>query len=674
MSKLSRLMARILPSRKAEAEAKANTTQQLPGENKHLELKNESASDFLGLTVRPGQGKGEPIAKFTNWGDDRAVAVHWSDHYLQPFLVENEDEEKVEVPGLFRGFTHHHEMTLNLVSAVFENKAYEEHIEEISKEVNEEQRRVLGEILKWFKTEGTGPRRARYLLITGPYEAMVGKRDQEKLGLSGRLVRYQEAGSALKAALYRRLPDLNSVQMDPISGKVHQLAFAAPTNPKWRWRSHLEFGHKAYAFWSAHNLTADVLKLVLREDFDVTLRLIYTGQNMQVTCVLRAQTHVDELHVFDEYDEMLLDFGQTSWERIKGRDMRDALQRTLPGAKPLPDKFNRHPVSSYDAREILKTIPKSISIVGDPRGFLMLGLGKRNQPYTIYPRTRPGVALVGPSKVSGKSTLEGVYATQYGRRFLSIPCAPNQYDAMPVAIKDFDGYVYELGLRDAHHLQDKDDPSWKLDQEAIQQHEKELFAKDKKVAEEQAERVFDMLWKHGTVRTASILPYGFQYTHSSATYRDLNYLRRFIESFSELWGDWYTRTGEILLVSVDNLSHLRSYSGADPIFGELPADTARNLALVVSDLISNGANVGIHTHVLTHAEEDFEWVAGGLTKHFGHVLQLGRDEHMTGRLYGPGDEVFEPQLGIRLPYELKHRFERRDEPEHANFSREKVVG
>lgn len=638
----------------------------LPKDNKDLQVKNIKAARLLGLNVRPRRGQ-PSAAVFISGGVGRSVAIHSSDYYLAPYVVEDDSGKKFKIPGLFKAFSHDNDISLSLVSAPAVLKPFEDHIAQVSLEVNNEQRRVLSEILKWAKTVGSGPRRSRYLFIWGPSDAMVGSRGQEKLGLNGRLVTYPEAGSALKATIYRRLPNLYSIEPDPVSGEIHQLAHAAPEKMFFRWKSHYEFDNRCFGHWKAHNLTAVDLRAVLREPFDVTFRLIYDGKTLYVTCCLRAETPIDNLVAFDDIHEMLNDLGETKWERVKGRDLFTIFQLSLPGADSLPDSFNRHPVSANDAYGILEAIADAINVVGDPHGTLMLGMAKGNQAYTIKPRARPGIAIIGPSKVSGKSTLEGAYAVQYGRRFVWVNCEANEYDAARYIIRDFDGYVHKLDLLDAYHILHTDQPSFKLDTASIQKQQSELHVSDKPKAESEAERVFDTLKKHGSVATASILPYGFEYATAAATVRDINYLRWFLYAFGEFWSYWYKRTGEIILFVVDNLSALRRYSDTDPILGTIPYDTAHNLAIAFSHFVSNGANVGIHTHVLTHSEEDLEWVTGGLAKHFGLIERLGLDEHLTAQVIGPGEEIFQPQLGIGLPYPLKFKFERRDEPEHIKL-------
>lgn len=661
---------KLFKSRKAKAskdEQGNSEPQKLPPavKDKHFQQLNTLAKQILGITVKPArypQGE-QPAAIFKSGPiDERSVAVHLSDYRLRPY--QHADEETgVLMPGLFRAFSYKRDFSILLSSVPAHIAEFERHLSSMEKEVSDAHRQFLNAIREWAGLAGLASRRSRYLWIWGASDAMVPKSPEDTLGLRGHVIRYPEAGPAIRAAIHRLPLEISDLTPDPTSKEYQHLVHAAPLDVVFRW-SHYEIENRAFAFWKGHNLTPSTLKAILAGPFDALMRLEFSDvdKKVYVTYCVRAETNVRDLAAFDKLSDLLHSVGK--FERVKGWNaIKTAFQAFLPGSAPLPESWFHHVISVKNTKPILQAIADAINVVGDQRGTLLIGKSK-GQPYLVNPTYNPSMAFIGPSKMSGKSTTSAVLALHHnGRRLIWMPLTLTEGDSAPNWTKRFEGTVVELpDVTDAQELLYANRQTSHVDTAAVRQKQEELHIADRKVAENICDQLFDNWRKHGKVMgPVTFLPKG-----RKETLRLYNLYEHFLISYRILYKDWYGGTGEHCLVVVDNLSTLRELTEADAVLGRLPADVGRNLGTGIGWLISNGANIGIHTWILTHEKSDLEWIASGLSKHVGRYIMMGeKDEHVTARVENHVGEVLVDPLVITLPYPLLAITERREPGQQA---------
>ncbi|OGC45589.1 hypothetical protein A2V49_03785 [candidate division WWE3 bacterium RBG_19FT_COMBO_34_6] len=133
------------------------------------------------------------------------------------------------------------------------------------------------------------------------------------------------------------------------------------------------------------------------------------------------------------------------------------------------------------------------------------------------------------------------------------------------------------------------------------------------------------------------------------TVRLLSWFTHFLNAYRDSWRRWYEKTGELCLIVIDNFSALR-LSGDDPLLGDLPEATGRNLGLLAAWGVSNGRNNGLIFWLLTHSVEDFDYISTGIYPQLGLVVSLNHDDHKYAQIIQPKEhEVMASNVSILLP-------------------------
>lgn len=604
--------------------------------SRELEQETILARQLLGITVRPGKS-GEAIVKSLK-GDSvwRSVAYHHSSSFVDGSPLE-----------LHRAFGYTSEFTL-LVRAVRQSPStFVRHLQNEEETSNEARTQFLEDVKEWALPRKTQQIFGHDLLIWGPTSVIVPEGREETAALYGKVINYFQLGSVARSVLYGLPMDVSEIRRDPITGSVDPVWYAAPRKVVWYSRFYVMPDiNRAFAFWSGV-VTPDNIGQLL-ELGDLLLRAENVERNLYFSALLRVSANISNGKPdFNGTASQLTKLGK--WEQRSGNDIRAAFQAFIPGALPFPS-WHRHSVAKPVA--VFKNITQSLKTVGDRNGTNMIGTID-GQPLLLDPWMRPGRFYEGPSK-SGKSTLAAAHAAQVTKNILWFPLTAGQFEAAPYWVQDFGGTVISLNLPDAYTIMQSEGA--KLENRAIVQRQEELHANDRAEAESSVQQLIESWHKRGKIVG---LPLTFR-VESGDTIRLLNWYVHFLAAWREAWRHWFERTGEWALVVGDNFSALR-LSGDDPILGEIPEATGRNLGLAFAWLVSNGRNIGNACWVLTHAIQDLDYISTGLYNQFGLHISLRHDDYTLATVIQPKErEVLAPQLYIRLPQPIKSEVERRE--------------
>jgi hypothetical protein len=643
-----------------------------------------SAQKLLGITVgcskintRTRQ-RGEELYAVIYSGDNipRAIAVHTTDMNLQPFPLEYvEDGQTVEVsmPRLFKLWMETPEATLMLAAYLTNHKPFSDHVKQLASTVNEPYASFLDAVESYGNpSRSIGETITRALFIWAPAQDMIpNDPNEETASLHGRIVRYYEAGDAIRKAILRLPPRFKKLRPDPVTRVLDHCAYACPRHLVTH-GDYISVGRKAYAYFLGE-LNQENISSLMAQNLDILIQMRLVGRYYYLTTVIRAEVDKNNLAGLNEVGEMLqANYGK--WDRLEGPDVLTAFRAYIPGSAPVPENWFYTHLDRKTYRPILASLSKSLNPVSDGNGVNAIGKVGR-QTFVVDPKENPARLFTGTSKIAGKTTIAAFDALQYlppiwfpltreiggshtmwGENFSQTPSIDWNTELIkenlitPGPEKSLKR-VIELRLPDAPTLieaQSRDNGRTRItDNEKIRELQEKLHGQDRKLAERIVQKVFDKWSQYGT---SVGLPLTFRIMTGNST-RVLNFYDTFLGIFREAHEGWFQKSGLFNLLVFDNFSTLNEVirRGPDMHLGRLSVDVAINLAARIGWLLSNGANIGLLTWVLTHNETDLDIISKGIYSHFGLHIKI-KDKNQNAQVISPSSqEIITDKLNVWLP-------------------------
>jgi len=578
-----------------------------------------NATELFGVTLRPvGAGFGGVVAN----GKARTISVHRTDEKLLPYIHDwngENGQQSIQMPGLFKTFKFGRRVTLLLRSISNGGQT------KIVKNINQGYPKIARALQQYLTINGNGETHFGHeLMIWG---------EDPRQGIGGKPVMVTEIGSTVRDVLFRR--PLHRIDLfDDATGVRDQLTWAAPRQVIWNADGYT-IDNQRFVLWYGE-LLASRLPALLELGFDVLLSLEVCSDSMFTTCLIR---NVGTDQRINALNERLKDLGK--WEWITGKAIQKAFKYFVPGAAP----FGDYRYQQDDPIEILRTVADSLSPVGDPMGDFAIGKVK-GQSYRIDSKQFPTILWCGPTKEAGKTTTAGASAFTLTSNILWVSLTTTVNDPTTQWIKETNGKVVTLDLPDT-----TDGVS--LDKEECSKRQEQLHAQDRKLPVRMGDDLY-ALW----IKKQRIVFLPLVIRPQKDTIRYLNFVRFFLEEFRIRWEKWYQMTGERVLVVVDNLSTI--IKGSDPLLGEIPVHVGRRLGLTIANQVSNGANRGILTWVLTHSPDDLKWVTDGFYGSFNLHVDMTDPTHLHTGLIHPSTGEKLVTLNTALTPELLKIFGRKE--------------
>lgn len=629
-----------------------------------------TASKWLGVQVRPftpGQGR-RSYALVKNGQRHMGVAIHRTSRLLESFAFEymHAGRKRVDsMPGLFKVFTHLKDpgegVTFLLQSHRVSYGSYNRHLSDLRQRVNPAYQEWLIAAQRWFNPQPGGVEFSNSLVYWAPWESMLPMTD---VGVTAALddsalLTYPSAGPTLRQVLLRQPITGASLRPDPESGVYDHHFFAAPRD--------VELGYKywvlngsARGYWAGF-VTPQNLPQLLNLDLDLLLWIGKVGNHFYHRAVVQYEVPANKADDLDGFGRQFNSLGK--WERLVGTDVETARRAFMPGGQKIPADWGHSLLSDY--RTVFSTIAESIRPAGEEKGTLPLGKNGTPKGGTVFvsPISNPAIAVTGPSKLSGKSTTVAAWTLQQRPPIWIALTVTHGDRASDWALK-FGGSVISLPLLDANEIMADEaltqgiQPN--LDRDLVQARQAALMGDDARNAREFAHKQLNDWKKHGE----ALLPLVIQPEVVSVRY--LGWVGVYLSTLLREDGirDWFRRNGVHTQIVLDNFSHLGTVlrSGSSGILGDSPVIAANNIAQIIGEMVTNGANMGVWTTVISHDRADFDVIAPDFYRRFGLAIELGLDEsHQFGRIVRPMDgEVVNPQLYINLPYRVREVLERQD--------------
>lgn len=608
-------------------------------------------------------------------GQAYSIAIHRNSINLQPFV--QPDNPDIELPGLLRAFSYLTDVTFLIRALQTNYDAFQKHLINLKDQVNPEYQAFLDNVSVWGNP---GSRKmgaiARDLWIWGPTSAMIPKiKGGGSAGLGGNFVSYEEYGPALRSILFG-LPsgNLRSLKSNPDGGSINHLSWASPRNLIKR-PTYLIIDNEATAYWIGE-LNAENVETILHEDFDILTRMRTVGRFMYQTTILRSRAPIDDIKRFDQKTDSLQTLGK--WERITGSDLMVAFQKFVPGSTPLPNNWDYYSLPSYIP--VFKKLVQSLRPASDPNGTSFLGKINGGYSLLVNPKSEPGWVYTGPSKKSGKTTKANADALSYIPPFY-LPLTAENFSSHLYWAEKFwktkqifwgskvsetpipDQRIINLNLPDALQTVEEESKSngltRRIDPGTVLATQEKLHEKDRIFAGKIVDFIYETWKNYGT---SVGLPISFR-VQSGYSVRLMNFYDSFLSALRDIHRKWYGETGDMNLIVIDNFSTLVEMinRGDDPYIKDLGVQVAKNLASIIGWFVSNGANIGVFTRVITHDPSDFDIISGGYYHHFGLHQEFGKDEHITARVINPSNsEVIEQRLQIELPWDVLQPVQRQE--------------
>lgn len=632
-----------------------------------------TASKWLGVRVKPftpGQGS-RSYALVNNGQRQMGVAIHRTNRLLEPFALEytHQGRKQVEtMPGLFKVFMHLKDpgegVTFLLQAHRIAYGSYNRHLNGLKQRVDPAYQEWLTSAQGWFNPQPGGVEFNQSLVYWAPWESML---PLNEVGVTAALddsalLAYPSAGPTLRQVLFRQPVTGESLRPDPESGVYDHHFYAAPRDVELGYR-HWVLNGFARGYWAGF-VDPKTLPQLLSLDLDLLLWVGKVGSHFYHRAVVQYEVPVGKVDDLDGFGRKLNSLGK--WERLTGPDVDTARKAFVPGGQKIPADWGHSLLPEY--RRIFSTIGDTIRLIGAEKGTLPLGKNGSPKGGTVFvdPFTNPAIAVTGASKRAGKSTSVAAMMLQQAPP-IWIALTVTQGDrAADWAVK-FGGSVYTLALRDAHELladealAQGNQPN--LDRDLVQAKQAELMGDDARDAREFAQRQLNDWKKHGEALLSFVLQPGI------VSVRYLGWVGVYLATLLREDGirDWFRNNGVHTQIVLDNFSHLGTVlrSGSNGILGDTPVIAANNIAQITGELVTNGANLGIWTTVISHDRADFDIIAPDFYRRFALAVELGLDEsHQFGRLVRPMDgEIVIPQLFVNLPYRVRQDLERQDSAE-----------
>jgi len=612
----------LLPPPVDDAVLKVN-----PGED-NLEA---DLSRILRVQVSACHYDGSVVAGFRSGrGLTKTISIHRDDRALRPFPFLQGGIDKI-VPGLFgiamRGV---YDFTLYIPAYPVDLTIFYDRLRR-NQEICPELAEFYGSLRLWLTYSGV----ARELWVIGP---AYGVAPDAEVG--GYVPRFDEAGKVLYSLIHGRPLFSGSVFPGP-NGSSNHLRFAFPHSHLVFRDDHIRLGRDLVAFWAYGQLEQDVLSQLLELKVDILLRLQFVPNTsiLYVTTCLRSVSR--SLDDFDKLDQAISSF--SNFSRVTGPDLQEVWESFTLG-RDLPNKFGLHSLPGWSKVKIdddpdsrdgpLATIANRIQSIGDgdcEDGIILGFSGKA--PFEVRRGLRPTILYTGPSKTGGKSTTAAYHALQMGPHLIWVDLTPSPLDGVRRWAKKLDGRLLLLDLPDVEFSSDKDSLQYRQDEQNVESFLKELTDQ----------------WElngHISGLPLAILPKQF-------SLRYLKWVDAFFKELRELMKSWHARTGEKVVLVVDNFSSLTYQPKEHTFLADSPFELARGVGQGLAWFVNNGANQGVMTSVVTHQPSDFEPLVGPLERAFSlHVACLSAS-HLAN-VFAPSGEKL-ATLNMHLPpYVLGH--------------------
>lgn len=492
--------------------------------------------------------------------------------------------------------------------------------------------RFLANTAEWM-LPGTSVPFGRELLMWANYHALMQYKSSGGRFMDGHLVRYNELGLILRAALNRTALQDNLVT----SGRTAPERFAAPIELRWR-ADDVVVGSKAYAYWlgyletnerSKEKQVKDLLNQVgqlLKMRFDALLYCEKVGRKVYGRLMLRAEAPVTGS--FTRFQDRLDLIGKGGWEQLTGYRVKKAHNAFTPGSthKPPADKSFQvlKPTEVFAGFQAVVS-PKASHFGGDA------ALGKVSllrDPFFVQSSTLPSVIIEGQSG-TGKSTLAAFYALQQGPEvvFVQLTSADKE-GAQNWAVK-FGGQVMPKDLPDA------------MDQAE----EAELFQTDSVNAADAAHEIFAAL-RRGEAGQLPLLIYPVK-----KSLRFYNWVLAFYEVFTQEWAKWSEDSERHATVIFDDMVSWPSTS--DSFLGDMGVTLglrARHAMRTAVDTVRKDRQRVVFTvHSVEELEKDYP---AGFLESSTQLVRLSNDGHQMAEVIDPKRDELLANINVHLPVSL----------------------
>lgn len=628
-----------------------------------------TAQKLLGIRVRSHTVNKTQLAGFVGQASQvtNVVAIHTTDEHLQPYVYTFTEKEtganmEAAVPGLFEIARHgHYDYTLYLGAYQPDLTTHNNQLDSLKLRVNPTNVEYYNAIQSWVRSLSSASGVARHLWIVGPSWAVAPAGDElMKASVGGRIVDFGTAGSTLHSLIHRRPARFQEV-FPLYNGSREHERYAFPHRQLIKREDYLRIGRTAFAYWAYGQINNEVFSKLLRKNLDILLRveLVSGTDKAYFTACLRTAVDIKDLGLLSQIDSELYDIG--NFTRVTGPDLDDAwFAYTF--SRPLPRKFYRHSVPGWTevklediqgSRDgIFALAANSLAPVGDPQGYVVLGVNN-GVVYLVDPSLMPAWLYTGESKRAGKSTTIPFHAFQETPDVIWVDLTASKMDSPRKWVRDFGSEPIVLDLPDADTM--LTDAGNRSSKEEVRAYQEKLHLDDIDDARKKARQLFAKWEKAGKITG---LPLTFS-LKSGNTIRYLNWLDQFLQALKEGMKDWHAKTGQYLILVVDNFSHLKEQQSDHAVLDDLPWKIAVNLAKTIAWFINQGANHGIRVRVATHDKDDFKSLVGDMYKSFSLHIGLGDKTH-TAEVKIPRTGELEARVNMHLPASLLQFTERLD--------------